>query len=372
MKTGAAVFCDWNAGAPPDPRVLDCFVRIERSCPGNPASAHAAGRRARGELEGARARIATALRVDVDDVIFTSGGTEAANLAVSGLGERSLPVLAAATEHPAVLESARTRGLVEWQVDDTGRAIIAAPPRPVGLIALVHAQSELGTLQPIAVAAELANSIGVPLFVDAAQSLGRVDLDEALALAAAVALSPHKSGGLRGHGVLVVRGASGALRPLLHGGGQEGGLRPGTQSPALAAANALAIELAIAERELRAGRMRRARDTFLAGLRASGVAHRVLTQLEQSVPNTAMIAFADVDGRNLLPMLDLAGIQASHGSACSSGSPSPPPILRRIGLLEADAHQCVRFSFGWNEPVCDLHEVGLRTGNVIAAHRKKK
>ena len=365
------VFCDWNAGAPPDPRVLDCFVRVEHECPGNPASVHGAGRRARAELEGARARIAAALGVSPDDVVFTSGGTEADNLAVLGLGDPDLAVLLASTEHPATIEAARQRGIVEWDIDTTGRAIVCDPGQPVGLAALVHAQSELGTLQPVAVASELARSIKVPLFIDAAQSLGRVALQPIVDVADAFALSPHKCGGLRGHGILVVRDAGARLRPLLRGGGQEQGLRPGTQSPALAAANALAVELAITERAQRETCMLRARDSFLCGLRRCHVDHRVLTPLDASLANTVMIAFPTIDGRNLLPMLDLVGIQASHGSACSSGSPSPPPILRRIGLDEATARACVRFSFGWREADCELEEVGRRVGDVLAAARKK-
>jgi len=368
--TADPIFCDWNAGAPPDPRILETFVRIERECPGNPASVHGAGRRARAELEQARARIAASLQVTDDEVLFTSGGTEAANMAVLGLGDPDLPVLLARVEHPAVFVAAQTRGVVTWRIDGDGRAVVRAPDREVGLVALVHAQSELGTLQPVADAAEVARTIGVPLLVDAAQSLGRVALAPLLRDASAIVLSPHKCGGLRGHGVLVVQ-APNQPRSLLHGGAQEQGLRPGTQSPALAAANALAIELAVREQQERALCMQRQRTTFLDGLRASGVEHRVLTPLQDSLPNTAMIAFLGADGRNLLPMLDLAGIQASHGSACSSGSPSPPAILRDIGLDESAASACVRFSFGWHDDR-DLHCVGQRVGVVVVGQRKKK
>jgi len=363
-----AVFCDWNAGAPVEPAVLERFLAIERECPANPASVHGPGRRSRAEVEGARAQIAAALQVAPDDVVFTSGGTEAVNMAVRGLGDIHRPVLLAPIEHPAAIEAARERGIVEWDVDDSGRAIVAAPDSPVGLVSLVHAQSELGTLQPVAAARELATSLQVPLFVDAAQSLGRVVMDDIVTQADAIALSPHKCGGLRGHGVLIAQDAGEHLRPLLRGGGQEQGLRAGTQSPALAAANALAIELAINQVAERRRYMREARDAFLRGLRASGAAHRVLTPLATSVPNTVMIAFANVDGRNLLPMLDLAGIHASHGNACSSGSPFPPAILQFLGLLEADALACVRFSFGWRH-AHDFEAVGRRCGDTLRARR---
>jgi cysteine desulfurase len=371
MTQNEAVFCDANAGAPAEPDVVARFVEVEGRCPGNPASAHAAGRRARAELEAARDRIAAALGVASADVVFTSGGTEAVNLAVLGLGDPALPVLLAATEHAAVHEPATARGVQPWALDAEGRAVVAAPARPVGLVCLVHAQSELGTVQPVADALALARQLGVPCLVDAAQTLGRLPLAGAVASGAVVALSPHKAGGLRGHGVLAGADLSARLRPLLRGGGQELGRRPGTQSPALAAANALAIERAVAEQPSRAAAMAAARDAFLAELAATGATHRVLTPLAASLPNTAMVHFPGVDGRNLVPALDLAGVQASHGSACSSGAPTPPRILIALGLDEASARACVRFSFGWREDLERLRRTGGRTGEVVRALQKK-
>ncbi|MFO1076575.1 MAG: aminotransferase class V-fold PLP-dependent enzyme [Planctomycetota bacterium] len=371
MTGPGGVFCDWNAGAPPEPEVLDRYLEVERQCPANPASLHTPGRRARGVLEQARDRIAAALGVPVTDVVFTSGGTEAANLAVRGLGDPVAPVLLGPVEHPAVREAAEFRSIVEWEVDGEGFVRVAVPDQPVGLLALVHAQSELGTLQPIVAAAELATTLRSPLFVDAAQTLGRVDLAPVVAHATAFALSPHKCGGLRGHGVLVVRDAAAALRPLLRGGGQEAGLRPGTQSPALAAANALAIDRAVHETSQRAHRMLGNRTAFLAALAASGTAHRVLTPLAHSVPNTAMIAFPNVDGRNLLPALDLAGVFASFGNACSSGSPEPPRVLQQMGLPIELARACVRFSFGWRDDATGAALAGRRVGDVVRGRAKK-
>lgn len=371
MTGDLRAFCDWNAGAPVEPDVLACFVETERQCPANPSSLHAPGRRARGALEDARERIAAALGVAARDVVFTSGGTEAANLAVRGLGDPSAPVLLGPVEHPAVWEAAAVRGAVEWGVDATGAVVVVDPAQPVGLVCLVHAQSELGTLQPIVAAAAIANNLRVPLFVDAAQTLGRVDLGETLALAAAVALSPHKCGGMRGHGVLVVRDAAANVRPLVRGGGQEHGVRPGTQSPALAVANALATERAVRETATRAERMRANRDAFLSALAATGAPHRVLTPLAQSVPNTAMVAFPGVEGRHLLPALDLDGVFASHGSACSSGSPAPPRVLTSMGLAPELARACVRFSFGWCDDREQITRAGRRVGELVLRRDKK-
>lgn len=364
------LFLDHNAGAPVDERVLAHFAVVERDCPGNPSSVHGVGRRARAVVEDARERIAAALAVRGDDVLFVSGGTEANNLAVLGLGEPGAPVLLAAVEHPSVREPAALRGTLAWAVDASGCAIVAEPEGKPGLVALVHAQSEVGSLQPVAEAAQLAQRLGVPLHVDAAQTLGRVPLHDVVRLADSVSLSPHKCGGLRGAGVLVVREAERALRPLLRGGAQEHGLRPGTTSPSLAAATAVAVELAVREQPVRAASMARARDAFVRELARAAPPHRLLTP-QEALPNTAMVAFVGVDGRNLLPAIDLAGVAASHGSACSSGSPQPPRVLLAMGLDESEARACVRFSFGAGLDDELAREAARRVAAAVARAQKK-
>lgn len=362
-------YVDHNATTPADPRVLEHFEAVERDCPGNPASLHAEGRRARAVLEEARVRVATALGAEPDDVLFTSGGTEANNCAVLGLGDPGLPVLCAAVEHPSVLEPARARGTLGWAVDRDGRALVEAPHGPPGLLCLVHAQGEVGTIQPVVAAAELANDLRVPLHVDAAQSLGRIALDDVVARADSFSLSPHKAGGLRGSGVLVVREAPKRLRPLLRGGGQESGLRAGTVSCALAAAAALAIELAVAERASRSARMARARAAFLTALAEAPV--QVLTPLDASVPNTVLLEVDGIDGRNLLPALDLDGLAASQGAACSSGAPRPPLVLSAMGLEDARARTCVRVSFGRDDDEAFATAAGAALAATIERLRKK-
>jgi cysteine desulfurase len=235
----------------------------------------------------------------------------------------------------------------------------------------VHGQSEVGTLQPIGDAARLATELRVPLFVDAAQTLGRVPLAPIFETADAVSLSPHKAGGLRGMGVLVVCSSLG-VRPLLLGGGQERGLRPGTMSPALAAATSLAIELAIAEQAERAARMAAARVAFLAGLAEASVDLMRIGDESSCLPNTLMLQFAHLDGRHLLPALDLEGVEASQGSACSSGSPTPPHVLSAMGLDEASARACVRFSFGARHDEAAAFVAGTIAGRVVARLQKKK
>lgn len=365
-----AFYLDHNATSPADPRVVARFTEVDLDCPGNPASIHAPGRHARAAVENARVQAAKALDVDPADLLFTSGGTEANNCAVFGLGAANLPVLLAPTEHPSVLEPARTRGFVEWSVDGSGCAVVQPSDQPIGLVCLTHAQSEVGTLQPVVVAAKVANDLGVPLHVDAAQTLGRIPLQTVLEHADSVAFSPHKAGGLRGSGLLFVRKAQHNLRPLLRGGGQQTGLRPGTVSPAMAAASALAVELAVEEQAERAKRMETTRRAFLDCL--SGLRMRVLTPLEQSLPNTVMVAFEGLEGRSLLPALDLEGIAVSQGSACSAGTPQPPVILAAMGVDEPTARASVRLSFGRSDDSDFAIAAGSHFATVVRRLQNKK
>lgn len=339
------IYLDHNACTPVDPRVLERFAEAEEACPANPGSLHRSGRKSRSALENAREDIADALGVAATEITFVSGGTEANNTVVHGAGDPSLPVLLAPVEHPSVLAAAERRGARWWQVDPGGRAIVREPDADVGLVCLVHAQNETGVMQPIDEATALARAMGVPFHVDASQSLGRIPVSGVFERADSVAISSHKLGGLRGLAVLWCR-ASRPLRPLVVGGSQEQGMRAGTPSPGLAAATALAIRLAVEETEARGRAMDQARAAFEAGL-ADDLRMRRLTN-GAAVPNTVMYLFEELDGRSLLPALDLAGVEASQGSACSTGSPTPPPVLAAMGIDDDDARRCVRFSFGWH------------------------
>ena len=165
-------YFDHNACTPVDPRVLERFQQVEQTCPANPGSLHTSGRRARGVVEDARVQVAHALDVDPDAVFFVSGGSEANNTIVLGGGDLVRPVLCAPVEHPSVLSSAERRGVEWWRVDTRGAAIVERPDRPVGLIAMVHGQNEVGTLQPVGAAFDLGDELGVPVHVDASQTLG--------------------------------------------------------------------------------------------------------------------------------------------------------------------------------------------------------
>lgn len=356
-----AIYLDHNATTPVDPRVLARFLEIEGSGVANPASPHGSGRRARALLETAREAIATSLRVVPEDVVFVSGGTEANNLVAHGLGDPGLPVLASAAEHPSLLEAVGARGTVKLGIDTTGLVLLTPPPVAVGMLALVHGQSEVGTIQHIDRARRCAEELAIPLHIDASQTLGRLDLAPAIAAADTMTLSPHKAGGPRGIGVLLARTRE--LRPLLRGGSQERNLRAGTVSPALAAAAALTIELATHEWKQRGEAMRAARAAFELGL--AGLRVRRITPAD-ALPNTVMLCFEDVvDGRILLPALDLAGVEASHGTACSSGSPLPPRILQEMGLDAAAAGRCVRFSFSHRTTIVAAQQASAIVEKVV-------
>ncbi len=357
------LYFDHNASSPADPRVVEKFARLELDAPGNPGSLHGLGRAAREVLEAAREEVATLFGLRADDVVFVSGGTEANNLAVKTLGNPGAPALCADLEHPSVLEAAIHRGRhPPLPVDERGFVQFTNPETAVGVVCVTHGQNEVGTVQDVAAAHALARELDAPLHVDAAQTAGRLPLDGVVAVADTIALSAHKFGGLRGCGMLIGPGVA-RLEPILHGGGQEFGKRSGTPSPALAGANAFALSLAIREVDTRAARMAAARAAFEDALTSIDV--RVITPREGGLPNTSMCYFAGVEGRSLLPALDIAGVEASQGSACSSGSPTPPRVLRAMGFDDDDARRCVRFSFSASTSEDDAREGARRVIEVV-------
>ncbi len=359
-------YFDHNACTPVDPRVLERFFEVELACPANPGSLHEAGRRSRGVIQDARYQVADTLGVSPDYVFFMSGGTEANNLIIRGAGDLALPVLASVAEHPSVLVAAEQRGLVEWGILPNGTARVTTPDQPVGLIALTHGQNEVGSLQPIADAALVAETCAAPLHIDASQTLGRCKLKDVVLVADSITLSTHKAGGLRGCAVLIDRNPT--IRPLLYGGAQQLARRPGTESASLIAATAFTVELAVAEQESRAKAMHTARDAFLSELE-SGWSH-VLTPAN-SLPNTSMVLFEGIDSRGLLPALDMAGIEASQGSACSSGSPTPPTVLIAMGLSDEAARSCVRFSFSHHDNPTKVIQGARLVNSVIQKLREQ-
>lgn len=314
---------------------------------GNPSSVHAEGRAARRVLETAREQLAASLGVRPAQVHFTSGGTEANATAIAGLaaGRR---VLVSATEHDAVRRAVAAPTILP--VDGEGRLTLAALEEALAdggpaLVCLMLANNETGTIQPLAEAAALCRRHGALLHVDAVQGPGRIPLSPALGVADTVALSGHKAGGAKGAGALLVLGEP-SPAPLIRGGGQERGLRGGTEPLPAIAAMAAAIAAAEAWRaEGGAERLGRLKARITAGVAAiPGV--RIIAAGAETLPNTLSIALAGAAAATQVMALDLAGIAVSAGAACSSGKVAESHVLAAMGTGPL-AGQAIRVSLPW-------------------------
>jgi cysteine desulfurase len=364
------VYMDHAATTPLRPEARDAWLAAHDVL-GNASSVHSAGQAARRLLEEARERLARALDCDPIEVVFTSGGTEAINLAVKGLWAarraQTEAIVLPDGEHHATLAS------VEWlaneeeavirdvPLDGTGRIEVLrfreALPR-AALATAMAANNEVGTVNDVAVLAEAAGEEGVPLHVDAVAAFGRLpvrfsrwrgDVVGEGGLAA-LSVTGHKVGGPVGTGALVVSRHA-RLRPLLHGGGGQRGLRPGTADVAGASAFAAAAERAEEERVAEGARLR-----LLAEGLARGVLQAVpgaellgaapLTDPDARLPGNVHVLFPGAAGETLLFLLDMAGIAVSTGSACQAGVAEPSHVVRALGRSEADARQVIRFSLG--------------------------
>ncbi len=344
---------DHNATSPLDERVRDAMLPY-LGC-GNPSSVHRAGRAARSAVECAREQVAAWLGVQPVQVICTSGGTEANNLALWGVAQ-SLPpgrLLVSAVEHPSVLEPAQGLQRYGWEVlqvpvDGAGRVL---PQRfselltpATRLCSVMAANNETGVLQPVSELAEVAARHGVVMHTDAVQWAGKLPLRFAATGVQLMSLSAHKINGPKGAGALIVD-KSLDLRPVLYGGGQERGLRSGTENVAAIVGFGRAAELAAAELDERRNHAQGLRDYCIARL-AELPGTRVLGATAQRLPNTVMFTLAGIDGETALLHLDRQGIAVSSGSACHSGSPDPSHVLMAMGVPREEAFSAIRVSVG--------------------------
>lgn len=351
------IYFDHNATTPLDGQVLDRMMPWLRSGFGNASSLHAEGQRARAAVDDARDQIASAVGCLPKEVVFTSGGTEANNLALRGLYAARQPrrrVVIGATEHPSVLDTARdleARGaeLVRIPVDEMGLprldALADALTPDTALCSLMWANNETGVLNPIDPIARLCRERQVPLHVDAVQAAGKLRIDLRQTPIDLLSLSAHKLQGPKGVGALVVSRKV-PLHATQTGGKQERGRRAGTENVAAIVGFGAAIERAEAHREEAVRHLRGLRDRFEAALLERLPRVRIAGQGVERLASTVCALFEGVSAEELIVALDLEGVCVSAGSACSSGSLDPSHVLLAMGYPDGAARSAVRFSFG--------------------------
>ncbi|MFN2301382.1 MAG: cysteine desulfurase family protein [Gammaproteobacteria bacterium] len=340
------VFLDHNATTPLDARVLEAMAPWF-GAPANPSSAHRFGRAAREAVERARAQVATLVNARPGEVVFTSGGTESNNLAIVGLtGARAARVVVSVTEHPAVIEPARRAGAREVPVDADGKVDAAAFAEALGngaaIASVMWANNETGVIQDVAALARLSAEAGVPFHTDAVQAVGKIPVDFRASGARLLSLSAHKLYGPQGIGALVFDRTL-TLEPPLLGGGQQGGVRGGTESVALIVGFGAAAELAQVSRDDRTRHALLLRERLEKGLAALGPV-TVIAQTAARLPNTTLFSVAGVEGETLLVALDGAGFAVSSGSACASGRREPSHVLQAMGVGQGEG--VIRVSTG--------------------------
>jgi len=368
------VYLDHAATTPMVPAAVEAMTAHLLEV-GNASSLHASGRRARRVVEESRETIAQALDCRPGEVVFTSGGTEADNLAVKGVywsrraeDPRRVRILATSVEHHAVLDplhwlEEREGAKVELlPVDDTGRLVVAAldeaiarEPESVALVSVMWANNEVGTLQPVADVVRLAGEHGIPVHTDAVQAVGTVPVSFAGSGVDALSLTGHKVGGPYGVGALVARREL-PVTALVHGGGQERDIRSGTIDAPAIAGFAAAVELAAKEQATYAARVGALRDELVRGV-LSVVPDAILNGAPAGadrLPGNAHFSFPGCEGDSLLMLLDARGIECSTGSACSAGVPQPSHVLLAMGRTDAQARASLRFSLGHTSTRADV------------------
>lgn len=375
------VYLDHNATTPLDPRVLEAMLPLLQTHFGNPSSVHRWGRAARNALDAARVQVAALAGVHFSQVLFTGGGTEANNLALRGVAAR-LPrgrLLVSAVEHSAVLGPAERLAAAGWQVeripvDANGVLDLAALDRlldagDVRLVSVMAANNETGAIQPVAEVAARTRRAGALFHCDAVQAAGKLPLDFRATGAQLLTLSAHKLYGPKGVGALIFDRRL-EIEPLVAGGGQEQGLRCGTENLPGIVGFGRAAELAVEERDMRAARARSLRERLEAGL-AGLPGIRIFARAAERLPNTVQLAMPGLEGETVQMGLDRQGIAVSTGSACHSGTGEPSHVLLAMGVPPELARGAIRVSFGAGNTEADVDRLleGLRrlTASLPAA-----
>lgn len=366
------VYLDHAATTPVDARVLDIMLPFFSERFGNPSSIYTVGRDARTALDWARSTVAEQLRCEPRDIVFTSGATESNNLAIKGVAwwhrfnsrERRNHIVVSAIEHHAVLHTAESLlphgfelTIVRPDADGIVQpdAIEAALRPDTCLVSVMLANNEIGTIQPIREIAAISHERGITVHTDAVQAAGAMPLDINDLGVDLMSLSAHKFYGPKGVGVLYARRRT-PVAWQQHGGGQEDTRRGGTENVALIVGMAAALTLANAEIEARTTHVRLLRDRLVEGILERSPNARINGHPEQRLPNNANISFRGVEGETLLLSLDMLGIAASSGSACSTGSTEPSHVLTAIGLPPEVARGSLRLTTGKDNTIAQIDE----------------
>ncbi|HLI37959.1 MAG TPA: cysteine desulfurase family protein [Streptosporangiaceae bacterium] len=389
-SSGDIVYLDHAATTPVLPEAIAVLTE-ELARPGNPSSLHSAGRRARRVVEESREQIAEVLGARPSEVIFTSGGTEADNLAVKGLywarhdaDPRRRRVLATSVEHHAVIDSVRWLECHEgaeacWlEVDSSGllrpevlKAAIEQDPGSVALVSVMWANNEVGTVQPVNELAAIAHAYGIIFHTDAVQAAGQLPVSFPGSGADALTITGHKIGGPVGAGALLLRRGIEPV-PVLHGGGQERDVRSGTLDAPAIRAFATAVSVAAERREQEAKRLAALRDDLIRQVMAAapGAVLNGAPPGPGRLPGNAHFSFSGCEGDALLMLLDAKGIACSTGSACTAGVAQPSHVLLAMGADEQRARGSLRFSLGHTSTQEDVDALGAVIGEATDRARR--
>jgi cysteine desulfurase len=379
------VYLDHAATTPVRPEVLEAMLPyLTAQSFGNPSSAHRFGRAARAGIEQARRQIAEALSAEPNQVVFTSGGTEADNLGIVGAAlaarERGARMCAAvsAIEHKAVLAAAHAvchlgGSEVVLPVDGGGSLDLDALDRALAdgpaVVSVMWVNNEIGVIQPVQEIAGRCRDAGVTFHTDAVQAFGKIPVSVNGLSCTLLTISGHKIGAPKGIGALIVRDRK-AIEAIIHGGGQQFGIRPGTENVAGAVALGRAAELAAREQADHANRLRTLRDELASRLKT--LVPELVVNAEDSTraPHLLSVSIDGADSEALLMHLDLAGVAASSGSACSTGAVEPSHVLVAMGVSRERALGTIRFSFGRESTMADVDRAAEVVPAVVAKVRK--
>ncbi|MCH9030854.1 MAG: cysteine desulfurase [candidate division Zixibacteria bacterium] len=381
------IYLDHNATTPVDPQVLDAMIPYMTEKFGNASSMHSFGREGKVALENSRATIAELLGAETSEIYFTSGGTEADNIALKGvaraLKKKRSRVLYSAIEHSAIRQSALAlidEGFITEALPVTKEGYVTektlsdALDDNTSLVSIMHSNNEVGVIQDIPALVEVAHSRRTLFHTDAVQSMGKIPVNVDDLGVDLLTISAHKIYGPKGAGVVYARSGV-MISPLVHGGSHEKGRRPGTENVAGAVGLAKALELVLARQESEYKRMIELSEKFIKKLR-SRIENMSLNGPElvegelTRVPSTVNLSFDGAEGEPIILSLDIESVAVSSGSACSSGAVEPSPVLLAMGSTPELAKSSIRFSMGKSTTVADIDRVGEILPDVISRIRK--